>query len=126
MIFEPTFRSYIRVRIKVLEKKHFVWSLVTEVVPSLSRIAKHVCCLSGVALGDVIASDKVCVVNSASIAERKGTVFDWVAKWTPDNVEISVTHSKVLGVSNLLYYPDSTCQEGIGFGGELVADSLCY
>ncbi len=99
---------------------------MTEVVPSLSRIAKHVCCLSGVALGDVIASDKICVVNSASVAERKGTIFDWMAKRTPDNVQMSVTHSKVTGVSKLLDDPDSTSQEGIGFGGELVADSLCY
>ena len=99
---------------------------MTKVVPSLAWIAKHVCCLSGVALGDVIASHQICVVNSASVAERKGTVFDWVAKRTPDNVEISVTRSKVIGVSNLLDYPDSTSQEGIGFGGELVADSLCH
>ncbi len=74
----------------------------------------------------MIASDQVCVVNSASVAERKGTVFDWVAERTPDNVETSVTQSRVSGVSTLLDYPDSTSQEGIGFGGELVADSLCY
>ena len=99
---------------------------MTKIVPPLSWIAKHVCCLSGVAPGDVIASDQVCVVNSASVAKRKGTVFDWVAKRTPDNVKLSVTHSKATGVSNLLDYPDSTSQEGIGFGGELMVDSLCY
>ena len=100
--------------------------MITEIVPSLSWIAEHVCRLSGVALGDVIASDQVGVINSASVAERKGAVFDWVAKRTPDNVETSVTHLKVTGVSHLLDYPDSTSQEGIGFGGQLVADSLCY
>ena len=105
-ICKPTFRSHIWVGIKVLEKEHFVWSLVREVVPSLSRVSKHVCCLSGVAPGDVIARDQICVVDSASVAERKRTVFDWVAERTPDNVEMSVTQSKVTRVSDLLNHPD--------------------
>lgn len=107
LICEPTFRSHIRVGIKIFEEEHFVWSLASEVVPSLSWVPKHVCCLSCIASGDMIAGDQICVVNSASVAERKGTVFDWVTKRTPDNVEMSVTQSKVIGVSDLLNHPDS-------------------
>ena len=105
---KPTFRSHVWVGIKVLEKEHFVWCLVSEVVPSLSWAPKHVRCLSGIASGNMIASDQIRVFNSAPIAERQGTVFDWVAEWTPDNVEMSATQSGVMGLSDLLDYPDST------------------
>ena len=70
LICKPTFRSHVWVRIEVLEKEHFVWCLVSEVVPSLLWVPKHVCCLSGVASGDMIASDQICVINSAPVAER--------------------------------------------------------
>ena len=107
LICKPTFRSHVWVGIKILEQEHFVWSLVSEVIPSLSWVPKHVCCLSGVASGDMITSDQICIVNGASVAERQRTVFDWVTERTPDNVEISVTQSEIIGVSHLLNHPDS-------------------